>query len=621
VPTPPPSVPTPPPSVPTPPPSVPTPPPSVPTPPPSVPTPPPSVPTAPPSVEEEPPRQPPEQDDININVAIIPVPYFSYESGRHVINLGASDSIREQQQQQQQQQYGKVRRPRNASQVGILELGNEATDLYRVVETKDTAIGLGAVASVTLSSIPHFAPFSVFGVIMPLIGRQVHSERTVRGLTEARALKSAVIPGSADDLDSWESGDWIQYKKEGKLSLFAGIHVFAQGIGIPVSIGGEWGFTIKKLDNNKILVSVEKAKVKSIAAMLGNMLTNLNLSYAKNVKRLHAFEIDLSHVSARAHVGDFVLGHLQVLQKAAENPEETGVKLVRAVKERDWSKSVGARAAVPLFISKTWDHHFGDHEVGPIEGEAEEFTKTEGTASHFRAIRNFFKKKNRQRLYKHVDMTNDVSAYYDVNKEGASILDKSRIAWDWRYSNNDAKEGALQRAMTYLYKFTGFKSLYFSMPEDQRPKYFNMSFNMQINGSQVRSLFERLQTQSDEVINMTASVADQYFQTHTDAMDFCRNDKQKLSNSCVKDHVKAAQKAVKNTIKSLDALMVLDSKGASREKMQEALVDFGRELASDRFALQGLMAFAPDIFNASYKVEGEMFRPLTIKGDFNVLVD
>lgn len=573
-----------------------------------------------------------DRDDTKFTISIIPIPFLRLDQGRDIINLGPgyecppktkgcygdqqTVQVLDLKKDPYQQNGGKGYQQNHflnnqTNGEGHVLIEAQPGDRYRVVERRHRAFGLGVAVSVGLAGAGAAgAPFSFGGGALPIFGKGVISERYVSSYDEAKNLPAPYIPKSADEVDYWADGDSISYRTEGGVALFAGAQYAGVGVGVPVYIKGEWGVYLQKLSKNHFLYSIHRIRMIHASALFGTVFAKVGPHVMAKVKKTYSFKLDLSHNEAREQFKKLMRGSLSQAQKLADDPDAGFIQNFKNIRYSD--KGIGYRAILgfPIFIRRIWAMNNVDsktHEYSfDDDKDARVYEHIYDKYNTFRHIRNFFKKENRHKKFKHSNRHRIATGQVRVQTETSREY-KGEIGWS--YTNDVADKKNLKGALKRLKRFTGLSDeIDLDWKGDKRLGFVGLFFKLSLDRESLKFLHTQLSSRSAHLLEEGNIIVDDYFKVKKDPAKLCS--KKVFKSHCVQSYKRRTQQALGKVKKKLDRFF----KNAHSSKTEARLIaKVARYISSTPFALQTVMGSSRRYFQASYRVNGEKFRPIDAK--------
>ena len=561
-------------------------------------------------------------DGVGVKVSFVPIPMLRFDQGRGIINMGPialvagragktkSQILTKKISQDIHQSHKSEYCP--DSQRIVLTPASKC-DRYKVVDHRKHAFGLGVgvVANITGGGAAG-GLFSFGGAALPMYGKSVTAERFVRSYKKAKNLDKPYIPKSADEVKKWAIGDSLSYTTQGGIMLFAGAQFAGAGAFMPVHIKGDWGVFLQKLSKREFLYSIHRLKTISASLLIGHtLLGRVGPDVGASLKKTYSFKLDIKHPKAREQFRRLMRGRLTDAQKLANDPEAKFLYPFKRLRRVNKSIGLKARYGFPVVLRKIWaikrsssdttEHSFeDDRDVKVHEVTVDRF-------STMRQMRNIFKKENRNHKFKH-------SARHQIAR-GSTRDDHSRKSKYaeiiWSYSNDVARKKNLTKAMHRIKSFTGLTGqVDVQWDGEDSLGYLGIYFKLPLYLESLKYLHRFLDSDhgEDEMLMRGSQQINTYFEDRNDPGELCSSSL--LKKHCVSGYRKDTRSAIESLHRNLNRFF---AEGHELKETAKILSNIASDISKTPFVMQTVINLSKRHFVASYRVNGEKFRPVDVR--------
>ncbi|MFI5391132.1 MAG: hypothetical protein ACHQYQ_07210 [Bacteriovoracales bacterium] len=450
--------------------------------------------------------------------------------------------------------------------------------------TKITA-GMGGVMGANVANAGVLSQAGAALAIVPTIGGGKITESYLGSLEEARSKKHIEIPDKAEDFDSWQINDLLQYDVHGGITFAGGVGFYGLSAGVTYTAAGIWQRTFKKLDSRRIQAQLDRNKLMSFGAYAGAAVVSLSIDKFIQWENGLSYIFDLSNSEGKELLKDFMKGNIKNIQKALEGRSRSAVTFAsqKIGKTSGWSGSYGI--GIPFIpASARWgrSNMFAESETTYLDSTRERNETRAGKVITFKG-----------KLFPLFKTVNDGFFSQVANTTGAIDFIWGNIKsgqYAYTYQRSRATRNDILKVLMHLRKKTGlFNFLNIDIPENvSELGSVDLKFAFKLKTPATQFLIAQKDTNNFEIVaNKFINAYFDYAKENKipEKEDLCSLGKR--IRGCQEAYLKDTMKAVSEMKNALNVMAASQSYAVKdRERFAKAYAEFGDAMSSNPFTFQ-----------------------------------
>ncbi len=471
---------------------------------------------------------------------------------------------------------------------------------FQVTQIKMWDAGLGVMPQVYLENATGLAQLAtgLVGLAMTK-NRFVQYDRFVDSSKDLGTLKSLPLPFKKKQLDSYKVGESVQFENMGGILFFGGVGV--AGVYAGGSVVAEGGFKtfVMKTDNDKAMVQIAKASLRSTSLYTGVSVIKLDGTKVNQLNEGFHYEFDFRRGAGAVKAYEALIsGNMMIAQELSKIGPTAGVVKINSFTNREVTSRRSTTVGIPMVAIYNWSS-------GKTYGEtASKFFQDNTTTDLNYGI--YFKEQKGRFFHKHKKMTRSFYSAKAITKDADKkvLARNEQGTYFWSYESDNGTSAKLKDAVGLFHRDLGLKANFNPTVESkEKLGFIRLEAKVEIPESYTQKLRAQF-AKSNKALNsieMNATNMIHDYVDQGDAEELCRRDEDDVYDSvdaCKRRLISESRRAI-NTIRTTLGNLH-KNKTAKEYTYHYALL--GKELVKNQFVLNSFFSL-DDSCEVKYEVK------------------